>query len=152
MTAHTAAVGPPALNPATATEPATVYVSTMEIYVPIISHMKPDDIEQRFKHPTFTTIKNEPDYDQMCIICEELFCNDIAMKSTFRGKKHVHLGSLQRPTVYYTEARKAWTIPTSEGMYPTFSGGATNEEKKREVVEFINRETHIKIAELVEEL
>ena len=37
-------------------------------------------------------------------------------------------------------------------MYPTFSVGETNEEKKREVAEFINRNTHIKIAELVEEL
>ena len=37
-------------------------------------------------------------------------------------------------------------------MYPTFSDGATNDEKKGEVAEFINRETHIKIAELVKEL
>ena len=37
-------------------------------------------------------------------------------------------------------------------MHPTFSDGATDDEKKREVTEFINRETHIKIAELVEEL
>ena len=37
-------------------------------------------------------------------------------------------------------------------MYPTFSVEATNKEEKREVAEFINCETHIKIAELVEEL
>ena len=37
-------------------------------------------------------------------------------------------------------------------MYPTFSVGATDEEKKREVAEFINRETHIKISKLVKEL
>ena len=37
-------------------------------------------------------------------------------------------------------------------MYPTFSVGSTDKEKKRVVAEFINRETHIKIAELVEEL
>ena len=37
-------------------------------------------------------------------------------------------------------------------MYPTFSAGATKAEKKREVTEFINRETHIKISEFVEEL
>ena len=37
-------------------------------------------------------------------------------------------------------------------MYPTFSVGATNEEKKREVAEFRNRETQIKIAKLNEEL
>ena len=37
-------------------------------------------------------------------------------------------------------------------MYPTFSAGATDDNKKRKVAEFINRETYIKIAELVEEL
>ena len=88
----------------------------------------------------------------MCVVREELFRNAIAIKSTFGGKKHVHLGSVQRPVVYHMEAGQAWTTPTSGGMYPTFSVGATNEEKKREVAEFINRETHIKIAELVEEL
>ena len=35
---------------------------------------------------------------------------------------------------------------------PHLSVGAADEEKKREVAEFINRETHIKIAELVKEL
>ena len=37
-------------------------------------------------------------------------------------------------------------------MYPTLSVGANDEEKKREFTEFINRATHIKISELVEEL
>ena len=37
-------------------------------------------------------------------------------------------------------------------MYPTFSVGATDDENQREVAEFINRETHIKIAELVKEI
>ena len=38
------------------------------------------------------------------------------------------------------------------GMYPNFSVWATDAEKKREVVEFINRETRIKISELVKDL
>ena len=87
----------------------------------------------------------------MCVVREELFRNAIVIKSTFRGEKHGHLRSVQRPDVYHTEAGQAWTIPTSGGMYLTFSVGATDEEKKREVAEFINRETHIKIAELVKE-
>ena len=85
----------------------------------------------------------------MCVFLKELFCNTIAIKFTFGGKKHSHLGFLQRPAVYHTEAGQAWTIPTFGGMYPTFFVGAFDEEKKREVAEFINRETHIKIAELV---
>ena len=38
------------------------------------------------------------------------------------------------------------------GGVPHLSAGATDLEKKREVPEFINRETHIKISQLVEEL
>ena len=74
----------------------------MDTYVPIIPDPKPDDIERRIKHPTLTTIENEPDYEQMCIVREELFRNAIAIKSTFGGKKHVHLGSVQQPAVYHT--------------------------------------------------
>ena len=147
-----AAVGPPAPNPATAPEPAPIYAYAMDTYMPIIPDPKPDDIERRFKHPTLTTIENEPDYEQMCVVHEELFHNATAIKFTFEGKKHGHFRSVQRPAVYHTEAGQAWTIPTSGGMYPTFSVGATDEEKKREVAEFINRKTHIKISELVEEL
>ena len=125
-TARAAAAGPPAPNPATAPEPATVYASSMDTYMPIILNPKPDDIEQRFKHPTLTTIEDEPDYEQMCVVSEELFRNAIAIKSTFGGKKHSHLGSVQWPAVYHTEAGQAWTIPTSGGMYPTFSVGETD--------------------------
>ena len=88
----------------------------------------------------------------MCVVRGELFRNAIAINSTFGGKKHGHFVSVQRPAVYCTDVGQAWTVPTSGGMYPTFSVGATNDEKKREVAEFINRETHINIAELVEEL
>ena len=129
-----------------------MYVSAMDTYVPITPDPNPDDIERRFKHPTLTKIEDEPDYKQMCIVREELFRNAITIKSTFGGKKHGHLRSIQRPAVYQTEAGQAWTILTSGGMYPTFSVKATDEEKKREFAEFINRETHINIAELVEEL
>ena len=121
-----AAIGPPAPTPATAPETATVYASAMDTYVSIIPDLKPDDIERRFKRPTLTTIENEPDYEQMCVVSEELFRNAIAIKSTFGGKKHGHLGSVQRPAIYHTEAGQVWTIPTSDWMYPTFSVGETD--------------------------
>ena len=101
---------------------------------------------------TLTKIEYKPDYEQMCIVREELFRNAIVINSTFGGGKHGHIGSVQRPAVYQTEAGQAWTILTSGGVYPTFPAGATDAEKKREVVEFINQETHIKISELFEDL
>ena len=129
-----------------------MYLSAMDTSVPIIPDPKTDDIERCFKHLTLTKIEGKPDYEQMCIVHEELFCNVIAIKSTFGGRKHGHLGSVQRPAVYQTEAGQAWTIPASGGVYPTFPAGATDAEKKREVAEFINRETHIKLSELAEDL
>ena len=151
-TARAAAGRSPAPNPAPAPEPAPVYVSAMDTYVPIIPDPNPDDIERCFKHPTLTKIEDELNYKQICIIREELFRNSITIKSTFRGRNHGHLGSVQRPTVYQIEAGQAWTIPASGGMYSNFPDGATDAEKKREVVEFINRKTHIKLSELVEDL
>ena len=124
----------------------------MDTYVPVIPDPKPDDIERRFKHTTLSTIENKPDYKQMCVVRKELFCNAIAINYMFGGEIHGHLGYVQQPAIYHTGAGQAWTVPTSGGMYPTFSDGATDDKKKREVAEFINRETHIKIAELVEEL
>ena len=82
-TTRAAAAVPPASNPATAPEPAPVYDLAMDTYMPIIPNLKPDNIEQRFKHPTVTMIENEPDYKQMCVVREELFRNAIAIKSTF---------------------------------------------------------------------
>ena len=99
----------------------------------IIPDLNPDDTDRRFKHPTLTKIEDEPNYDQMCIVREELFRNAIAIKSTFGGRKHGHLGSVQQPAVYQTEAGQAWTIPASGGMYPTFPAGATDAKKKTEV-------------------
>ena len=79
-----------------------MYVSAMDTYAPIIPDPNPDNIEQCFKHPTLTHIEEEPDYEQMCIVCEELFHNAISIKSTFGGRKHGHLRSVQRPAVYQT--------------------------------------------------
>ena len=76
-----------------------MYVSAMDTYVPIIPDPKPDDIEWRFKHLTLTKIEYKPDYEQMCIVREELFRNAIVIKSTFGGRKHSHLGSVHRNTV-----------------------------------------------------
>ena len=126
-----AAGGSPAPNSAPAPEPAPVYVSAMDTYVPIIPDPKPDDIDRRFKHPTLTKIEDKPNYKQMCIVREELFCDAIAIKSTFGGRKHGHLRSVQQPAVYQTEAGQAWNIPESGGMYPTFPAGETEAEKKR---------------------
>ena len=152
VTARTAAGRSPTPNPTPAPQPEPVYVSSMDTYVPIIPDRNPEVIELRFKRPNLTKIEDEPDYEEISIVLEELFRNAHAIKCTFGGRNHGHLGSVQRPAVYQTEAGQAWTIPASGGMYPTFLSGATNAEKKREVTEFINREKHIKLSDFVKDL
>ena len=45
----------------------------MDTYLPIIPDPKPDDIERRFKHPTLSTIENEPDYEQIASSAKSYF-------------------------------------------------------------------------------
>ena len=127
-----AAASPPASNPATALEPAPVYASAMDTYVTIIPDPKPDDIERRFKHPTLTTIENEPDYEQMCVVCEELFRNAIAIKSTFGGKNTATSGSCNNPLSITQKWAKHGQSQHQEGCTPPSpSGHPTKKRRER---------------------
>ena len=46
----------------------------------------------------------------------------------------------------------AWTVPNSQGAYPTFATNATEDQKKKEISEFIKREKGVKTVEATEEL
>ena len=50
------------------------------------------------------------------------------------------------------EAGQSWTVPATEGSYPTFAANASEDEKKREISAFIQREKGIKTVRAVEEL
>ena len=50
------------------------------------------------------------------------------------------------------EAGIIWTVPEPEGTYPTFPADATEDDKKKEISEFIKREKGIKTVEVVEDL
>ena len=124
----------------------------MDTFIPTIPEANPEGIERRFKYDSLTKIEGEPTYEQMYIVREELCRNAIAIKSSFGGGKHGHLGAVTKPSVYLTETGETWSIPATSGVYPTFHTGATDDEKKKEIAEFIERETNIKVAEMVEEL
>ena len=134
------------------TPPVNVTLSAMESFIPTIPDAIPKGIKRRFKYSTLTKIEGGADYKQMCIAREELFRNVIAINSTFGGGNHGHLGSVSKPALYHTESGHNWTVSASGGVYPVFPAGATNDEKKKEVEEFIDRETYIKVADMVEEI
>jgi hypothetical protein len=56
------------------------------------------------------------------------------------------------PEKFLKEAGAEWEVPELEGAYPLFATDAIEEEKKREISQFIEREKGIKIVEEVEEL
>ena len=45
-----------------------------------------------------------------------------------------------------------WTVQESEGTYPTFPDDATEDDKKKEISNFIEREKGIKTVEVVKDL
>ena len=53
---------------------------------------------------------------------------------------------------FQSEAGTVWTVPESEGTYPSFQADATEDEKKKEISKFIEREKGIKTVEVVEDL
>ena len=135
-----------------ATPPVNVTVSAMDLFILTTPDANPKGIERQLKYSTLTNIQGWEDYKRMCIAHEELFRKVIAIKSTFGGGNHGHIGSVSNPALYHTESGHNWTVPESGGVYPVFPAGATNDEKKKEVEEFIDRETYIKVADMVEEI
>ena len=59
---------------------------------------------------------------------------------------------MTKPSLYLTDTGKIRTIPVSSGVYPIFQVGVSSKEKNKEIAKFIERETNIKVAEMVEEL
>ena len=111
-----------------------------------------DDIERKMPYPTLTKCEDAPTYSTMSTICKEMFRNSIAVNSMFRGGRHGHYGSLQKPATYLIEAGEPWTVPKTSGVYPTFAARMTDKEKKREVATFMLTEHNIKNSEVTQEL
>ena len=85
----------------TATTPALqiVQVSLMDIYVPVIPEIKLDNVKLRFLYQQPTKIECEPEYEQMCVVREEIYRNALSMKSSFSREKRGHKGSVTNPTI-----------------------------------------------------
>ena len=94
--------------------------TVLNTFIPTIPDTNPKGIERRFKYSSLTKIEGEPEYEQMCLVREELCRNAIAIKSSFGGGKHGHLGSVTKPSLYLTETGETWNIPVSGGVYPMF--------------------------------
>ena len=83
---------------------------------------------------------------------QELARNTLTAKVHFRGGQRGCLGEVYTNAKYFTEAGVNWTVPVSQGAYPTFAAYATNDEKKLAISEFIRDEHSIKVVDAVREL
>ena len=52
----------------------------MDTYVPSIPKIKPDDVKLRFPYQKLTKIEGELEYEQMCVVSEEIYCNVLSIK------------------------------------------------------------------------
>ena len=73
--------------------------------------------------------------------------NARAVKSSFGGGKHGHEGLVLRDATYAQRAGVLFVVPASKGAYPTFAAGASEDEKKVAIAEFIVSEQDILKAE-----
>ena len=136
---------------ATASAPQNIQVSLMDTCVPSIPDIKPGDVKLRFPYQQLTKIEGEPEYEKMCIVREEIYRNALSIKSSFCVAKRGHNASVTKLTIYWIDTFKDWVVPATGGIYPTFRANATENAKKKTIVEFISRKTNIKMSKVVEE-
>ena len=150
MVAATRAAG---AAPAPAAPPpvaqTNVTVSVMDTFVPVILEPSADAIEAKFPQKTLTKIEGEPTYDDFMILREESFRNALSSKSPFGGGKHGHKGACTAPLTYTIETGgAAWTVPATKGIFPAYPLGATDDQKRVIIAEFVRDETGIRTAEV----
>jgi hypothetical protein len=83
---------------------------------------------------------------------QELTRNVLTDKVHFGGGSRGCLGVVYTAAEYLTEIGVNWTVPPTQGAYPTFTTNATDDEKKLAISEFIRDEHGIKGVNAVQEL
>ena len=130
----------------------TVAGAGLDTYIPTIPEVKESDIKSKFKVQVLTPIEGRPTYDKMRTMTQEMGRNALGVQVPFGGGKRGCLGIVYSAAKFLAEAGEAWTVPNSQGAYPTFAPNATEDQKKKEISEFIEREKGIKTVEATEEL
>ena len=131
----------------------TVSASALDLAIPTIREPKEADILARFEFAELDKIEGRPNYTSLKNCRKQLARNALKIQSIFGGGRHGHVGLVYKPTIYAKEqGTQPWRVPPSQGMYPLFPAGATDNEKKIEITKFVQIEEHIKKAETMERL
>ena len=123
----------------------------MNTYIPSIPEIKPNDAKLCFPYQQLTKIEGELEYEQMCVVREEVYTNALSIKLSFGGGKRVHKELVTNPAIYWIYTGEDWIVPSTGGVYLTFRSNATKNVKKKTIAEFISCKTNIKMSEVVEE-
>lgn len=145
------AIPPTAVSPAAVTN-VTVIGAGLDTFIPVIPEVRETDITALFKFKTLTPISGRPTYESAQNCERELGRNALAIKVPFGGGRRGCLGLVYSNAKYQAEAGHPWTVPASQGTYPTFATGASDQDKKRTISTFIQTEKGIETVKTVEEL
>ena len=122
----------------------TVAGAGLDTYIPTIPEVKESDIKSKFKVQVLTPIEGRPTYDKMRTMTQETGRNALGVQVPFGGGKRGCLETVYSAAKFLAEAGVAWTVPKSQGAYPIFTPNATEDQKKKEISEFIERKKGIK--------
>ena len=130
----------------------TVEGAGLDTFIPTIPEVRTTDITAKFKIKMLTPIEGRPTYEKMQTCENELGRNALAIQVPFGGGKRGCLGLVYSPAKYLAEASVEWNVPESEGAYPTLDRNSTEDQKKKQISEFIKREKGIETVQVVEDL
>ena len=130
-----------------------VRASGLNNYVPTIRRANESDIKAKFPHQHLTPIEGEPAYDTVQNLEEELADNALTANVRFGGGKKGSLGVVYENAKFCIESGGIdWTVPEEQGAYPTFPDGASDDEKKRIISDFMLDKYDRKVVEAVQDL
>ena len=121
--------------------------SALDNVIPVIKEPKESDIIAKFKYKQLDKIDGEPTYPKLVELRRQMARTARAVKSSFGGGKNGHEGLVLRDVTFVQRASVSFVVPAFKGAYPTFAVGATDDEKKIAIAEFILSEQDILKAE-----
>ena len=77
------------------------------------------NIVNAFTYTTLDPIDNEPTYEWLKLLREQLGENAACIQTTYGSGLHGHLGIVTKPNVYFTLVGFQFTIPQDPGSYDT---------------------------------
>ena len=126
--------------------------SALDNYIPTVRRVNEADLKARFTLQHLTPIDGKPTFPSMQRVEEELAGNSLTSKVSFGGGDSGCLGVVFNNVKFHAETGETWLVPVSQGAFPNINPGATEQEKKISISEYMIEEYDIKIVQAMEEL